>query len=91
MYFNERTVATKWRRANGVPVNKIDEREVDLKHRAVPLTSVAVLENITRKQIVFLNSTSYLSGKQHSFKVRRSCMTNLWVCMRLHNILGEKK
>ena len=69
-----------WRSANVTPIHKKGDRTNPSNYRPVSLTSQVckVLESMVRKHILeHLTTNNILSDKQHGFRERRSCLTNL--------------
>ena len=69
-----------WRSANVTPIHKKGDRSDPSNYRPVSLTSQVckVLESLVRKHILkHLAANNILSDKQHGFRERRSCLTNL--------------
>ena len=69
-----------WRSANVTPIHKKGDRTNPSNYRPVSLTSQVckVLESMVRKHILeHLTTNNILSDRQHGFRERRSCLTNL--------------
>ena len=69
-----------WRSANVTPIHKKGDRTLPSNYRPVSLTSQVckILESVVREHLLeHLNSNNILSDKQHGFRQRRSCLTNL--------------
>lgn len=74
------SVPDDWRRANISPIHKKGSKMEPLNYRPVSLTSVIskVIESIIREKIVqHLNDNNLITDKQHGFRSKRSCLTNM--------------
>ena len=73
-------VPTEWKRANIVPLFKKGPKHLPSNYRPVSLTSVAckVLEHIIHSNVMrHFDENNILTVKQHGFRKRRSCVTQL--------------
>ena len=69
-----------WKTGSVIPIFKKGDKHLPGNYRPVSLTSLPckVLESLIRDQLMdHLTSTGQLSGDQHGFRPRRSCMTQL--------------
>ena len=84
-----------WKQANVTPIHKKGDRTEAKNYRPVSLTSVCckVLEHIIHSQIMgHLDEHRILTDKQHGFRKRRSCETQLLVTHNdLINAMDKKK
>ena len=76
----EGKVPSDWKCANVTPIHKKGDRTNPDNYRPVSLTSQVcnVMETILRRHIIeHLNANNILSDRQHGFREKRSCLTNL--------------
>jgi len=83
------TVPDDWRKANVVPVYKKGPKQLAANYRPVSLTCIVckLLEHVVASQITdHLERSSILHDKQHGFRAKRSCETQLLEFMQeLHS------
>ena len=73
-------VVSKWKLANVTPLFKKGDKSNPGNYQPISLTSVVckLMESILRDKIVeFLEKNNIIRDSQHSFRNRRSCLTNL--------------
>ena len=76
----EGEIPSDWRDARIVPVFKKGEKHLPSNYRPVSLTSIdcKLLEHITHSNITsHFDRYNILTDKQHGFRIRRSCETQL--------------
>ena len=78
---NTGTIPDEWRSTSIVPVFKKGDRHQASNYRPVSPTSIAckLLEHIVHSQVDHYDRHNIMSDKQHGFKSKRSCETQLSV------------
>jgi len=83
------TVPPQWTRADITALHKGGSRHDAEKYRPISITSqlCRILEKVMKTSIIeHLEEEEYISDKQHGFRSRRSCLTNL--LLNLEEITG---
>jgi hypothetical protein len=91
---NSGTLPTDWLSANVSPIYKKGDRSCPANYRPVSLTCISckLLEHIIHSQIMHhVDKYQLLSGRQHGFRKKRSCETQLAALTEdLANILDRR-
>ena len=90
---NEGKIPTEWKLANVKPLFKKGSKNQVKNYRPVSLTSICgkTMERIIRDEIInHLEENFLISDKQHGFRSRRSCATQLIEIMEIWTNLLDK-
>ena len=80
MSLEQSVLPLDWKRANVTPIFKKGSKKDKGNYRHVSLTCHAcrIMERILREEIVtFLEENNKITGSQHGFRNKKSCLTNL--------------